>query len=119
MENPEQGVVSIARSDTSRIRVTLRLGRSDDPLLFDALALVKKGPLRVGRLRTLAHSGLLAERPREQGAGAESGRESAPTRRRGAGIDENRGLDATVQEGALAVIASNVTAALFDAPLSE
>ena len=40
--------------DGVRIRVTLELSRSDDPLLFDALVSLKKGRRRVARLRTLA-----------------------------------------------------------------
>ena len=48
------------RSQALRIRVTLELSRSDDPLLFDALVQLKKGRRRVARLRTLAHDGLLA-----------------------------------------------------------
>ena len=41
------------RSQALRIRVTLELSRSDDPLLFDALVQLKKGRRRVPRLRTL------------------------------------------------------------------
>ena len=41
-----------------RIRVTLDVCRSDDPLLYDALAALAKGRRRVARLRTLAHDGL-------------------------------------------------------------
>jgi len=40
------------RSQALRIRVTLELSRSDDPLLFDALVQLKKGRRRVARLRT-------------------------------------------------------------------
>jgi hypothetical protein len=50
-------------SSAEHIRVTLDLRRSDDPVLFDALALLPKGRRRIARLRVLAHDGL---------AGAES-----------------------------------------------
>lgn len=65
--DPSDGV------DGERIRVTLELSRSDDPLLFDALVSLKKGRRRVARLRTLAHDGLLAAKSLAAGAPAEQG----------------------------------------------
>jgi hypothetical protein len=47
-----------APGNAERIRVTLEVCRSDDPLLYDALAALAKGRRRVARLRTLAHDGL-------------------------------------------------------------
>ncbi|WP_156374289.1 hypothetical protein [Pseudorhodoferax sp. Leaf274] len=46
------------QGNAERIRVTLDVCRSDDPLLYDALAALAKGRRRVARLRTLAHDGL-------------------------------------------------------------
>lgn len=48
----------LAKGNAERIRVTLDVCRSDDPLLYDALASLAKGRRRVARLRTLAHDGL-------------------------------------------------------------
>lgn len=51
--------------EPKRLRVTLELNRSDDPMLFDALIVLGKGRRRVARLRTLAHDGLMMTQPRE------------------------------------------------------
>lgn len=92
-----------------RLRVTLELSRSDDPLLFDALAQLKKGRRRVARLRTLAHDGLLAAQPEPPAPVVQ-----APAQA-GADLDnEGRG-----ERTNLAALDPSVTAGLFDAPLRE
>ncbi|AEF88856.1 hypothetical protein DelCs14_1836 [Delftia sp. Cs1-4] len=91
-----------------RLRVTLELSRSDDPLLFDALVQLKKGRRRVARLRTLAHDGLLAAIPQPSAAQAQGPAKSVP-------VDIEHGGERTD----LAALDPRVTAGLFDVPLEE
>ena len=79
-----------------RVRVTLEFSRSDDPLLFDALAGLPKGRRRVARLRTLAHDGLLAAGP----AAGPAARSAGLVRERfsgAAGASRDAGTSDTVQ----------------------
>lgn len=85
----------------ARIRVTLDLCRSDDPLLYDALAALAKGRRRVARLRTLAHDGLAAS----------AGLVAVPSV--GVAAPEND----PVEQGELASVPPTVTRALFEPPL--
>lgn len=96
-------------STEQRIRVTLELSRSDDPLLFDALLQLKKGRRRVARLRTLAHDGLLAAQPRP--IAVASGEAS--------GVDGVDDAGEGVERTDLAALDPRVTAGLFEAPLQE
>ena len=91
-----------------RIRVTLELSRSDDPLLFDELVQLKKGRRRVGRLRVLAHDGLLAAQHQPPGF--------TPAGPEGALVDA---IDDRGEQAELAPLDPRVTASLFDAPLQE
>ncbi|RCW65159.1 hypothetical protein [Pseudorhodoferax soli] len=59
-KSPEVDAVQVDANP--RLRVTLDFRRSDDPLLFDALASLSKGRRRLARLRTLAHDGLAMDR---------------------------------------------------------
>lgn len=43
------------------LRINFELDRADNPVLYDDLARFCKGTKRVGRLRMLAHTGLLLE----------------------------------------------------------
>ncbi len=92
-----------------RIRVTLELSRSDDPLLFDALVQLKKGRRRVGRLRVLAHDGLLAAQHQPP-----SFTPAGPGQ--GALADA---IDDSGEQAKLAPLDPRVTAGLFDVPLQE
>lgn len=96
-------------AQAQRIRVTLELSRSDDPLLFDALVQLSKGRRRVARLRTLAHDGLLAAQPNPSALASQ-----APARSNHA-VDLGDGGE----RADLAALDPQVTAALFDAPLQE
>ncbi|WP_431257581.1 hypothetical protein ACQ86G_23585 [Roseateles chitinivorans] len=121
-----------------RVRVTLELSRSDDPLLFDALAGLPKGRRRVARLRTLAHDGLLATGP----ATGPAARSAGLVRERlsgAAGASRDAGTSDTVQAAnpahaadvapaaadftkerdTLAWPDAALTAGVFDAPLNE
>ena len=84
-----------------RIRVTLDVCRSDDPLLYDTLAALAKGRRRVARLRTLAHDGLAANLGLV--AVASVGVAAAETD--------------PVERGELAAVPPAVTRALFEPPL--
>lgn len=99
--DPSDGV------DGERIRVTLELSRSDDPLLFDALVSLKKGRRRVARLRTLAHDGLLAAKSLAAGAPAEPGQ--VPPQQPGDELDGER--------RELAVFDPSVTGGVFGPPV--
>lgn len=44
------------------IRISFRLERKADPMLFDELSQFKKGSKRTEQLRSLAHDGVLAKR---------------------------------------------------------
>jgi len=92
-----------------RIRVTLELSRSDDPLLFDALLQLKKGRRRVARLRTLAHDGLLVALPVPSAPAVQTPVQA------GTDLDSEGGGERTD----LAALDPGVTAGLFDAPLRE
>ncbi|WP_431261883.1 hypothetical protein ACQ859_16635 [Roseateles chitinivorans] len=125
-----------------RVRVTLELSRSDDPLLFDALAGLPKGRRRVARLRTLAHDGLLATGPATGPATDPAARSAGLVRKRlsgAAGVSRDAGTSDTVQAAAPAHAADDapaaadftkerdtlawpdaaLTAGVFDAPLNE
>jgi hypothetical protein len=84
----------------TRIRVTLDVCRSDDPLLFDALACLSKGRRRVARLRMLAHDGLAISSGQVVVTPVNSGHDREPT-----------------EESELAAVPANVTSALFEPPL--
>lgn len=91
----------LAPDKRERIRVTLDVCRSDDPLLFDALAALTKGRRRVARLRTLAHDGIATS----MGLVA-----VAPV---GVAAAEKE----PVERGELAAVPPEVTHALFEPPL--
>lgn len=97
-----------AAADVMRIRITLELSRSDDPLLFDALVALKKGRRRVARLRTLAHDGLMAARlpAASPSDGAKGPSDSDP-------------LEPDGEHDELAPLDPRVTGGLFDVPLAE
>jgi len=92
-----------------RIRVTLELSRSDDPLLFDALVSLKKGRRRVARLRTLAHDGLLAAKSLSAAAPAHQGQ--APPQHPGDDLDG--------EQRELADLDPRVTGGVFGPPVDE
>lgn len=101
----------------NHLRVTLALSRSDDPLLFDALAALDKGRRRVARLRTLAHDGLLAgiaaaSSVRSATSGGTGQSATGPTQ------EEGRGPQATPyhEHEELAALSEEVTRAIFDPP---
>lgn len=96
-------------SQPLRIRVTLELSRSDDPLLFDALVQLKKGRRRVARLRTLAHDGLLASQLQPSGPAAPAAAQTGPS----------LGSEDDGEHADLAAVDPSVTAGLFDVPLRE
>ena len=54
---------SMPTSSPAVIRMRFELERDDNPPLFDELMKFAKGTKRLNRLRTLAHEGLVAQRP--------------------------------------------------------
>lgn len=90
-----------AAGNAERIRVTLDVCRSDDPLLYDALASLAKGRRRVARLRTLAHDGLV----RNLGLVAVASADLAAAEKD------------PVERSELAAVPPAVTRALFEPPL--
>lgn len=101
--------------DGTRVRVTLELSRSDDPLLFDALVALKKGRRRVARLRMLAHDGLLAAQV--LAAAPDTRTVPVPSADEASGASGASGVSEEGEREALAPLAPEVTGGLFDAPL--
>src|SRR5262247_500042 len=49
------------RQETFRIRINIILERQDDPLVFDQLQPVRKGPRRTAKLKTMLHVAALMQ----------------------------------------------------------
>ena len=43
------------------MRITIRIEREEDPLVFDILSMIPKGPSRANRAKTLLHDGALMQ----------------------------------------------------------
>lgn len=89
--------------------MTLDLRRSDDPVLFEALASLPKGRRRIARLRVLAHDGLLAPEVMASGVSTRFA-SSAPKEADDAALEERTDL---------APLDAQVTIGIFSAPLAR